>query len=105
MTLQTRRLSLFPWSFPFNTRELKPGQHVTMVNLLTEGVYIWKLIAIDADSARTIHEQPYHVNENAEFTSFEPRKTESVTEKDHINTFGPEDRNWRWIEGKTSKET
>lgn len=95
MTIQTRRFSFLSWNTPLNTRELKPGQSATT---LKEGAYLYRLVAISTDRALAIYQQPYRMNNEAEIIAFDPQDIASIAEKEQINAFGPENRNWRWIE-------
>jgi hypothetical protein len=94
MTILTRHSSILPWSFPFNTHELKPGQSVRFTETKAEGDYIWEITVTGPDQVHTLHSHPYP-----------PEHTYSTAEKDQINGFGPEDRNWRWIKDQPSKES
>lgn len=95
MTIETRRSSHLPWKFPYNTRELKPGGTVCVNIELAEGLYSYKLTALDKNTAITETTLPVIMTDAG--IVYDPETTKAVIEKKEINSYGPgEKSNWRW---------
>lgn len=103
MTILTRRCQWLDWKFPFNTRELKPGEtaQIGVVWGMDKGVETWRVTAKNEDEAYLSYVVlPTDSRESIYPQVFNPQAG-LLKQRDEINNFGVKGlRNWRWVQGK-----
>ena len=95
MTIEIKRISFLPW-IPGNIREMSQGDTLNQKSKTSEGLYVWGIMVLTQDSALTVHARPYTVNMDGVIVPGREETSSGVAVKDQINSFGPNNRRWRW---------
>lgn len=75
---------------------MSQGETLKMACDEREGLYAWGIMVLTKDSVLTTHVSPYTITVDGKIDHSRPQTTAGLASNDQINSFGPDNRPWRW---------